>query len=56
MSKNHPGGTGIEGKKRSCRAAEAWHYERPGKATDEDAAPVAIGGPGLKWSCKEVEA
>jgi hypothetical protein len=27
--KSHPGGTGFEGMKGSCRAAEALHCERP---------------------------
>jgi hypothetical protein len=54
MSKCHPGGTGFEGMKGSCRAAEVWHYERPWKAIGEGAASVAIDGPGLKESCKGV--
>jgi hypothetical protein len=55
MCKNHPGGTGFEGMKGSCREAEAWHCERPGKAIGEGAASVAVEGPGLKALCKEVE-
>jgi hypothetical protein len=47
MYKSHPGGTGFEGMKRSRRAAEAQHYERPWKAIGEGAASVAIDGPGL---------
>jgi hypothetical protein len=56
MYKSHPGGTGFEGTKGSWRAAEALHCERPWKAIGEGAASVAIDGPGLKGSCKEVEA
>jgi hypothetical protein len=29
MCKSHPGGTGFEGMKGSCRAAEAQHCDRP---------------------------
>ena len=36
--------------------AEAWHYESQGKAIGEGAASVAVDNPGLKGSCKEVEA
>ena len=50
------GSTGFKGMKMSWRAAEAWHCERSGKATGEGAASVAVDGPGLKESCKEVEA
>ena len=56
MCKSHPGGTGFEGMKGSHRAAEARHCERPWKAIGEGAASVAIDGPGLKGSCKGVEA
>ena len=56
MSKCHPGGTGFEGMKGSHRAAEALYCERPWKAIGEGAASVAIDGPGLKGSCKGVEA
>ena len=56
MCKSHPGGTGFEGMKGSCRAAEARHCERPWKAIGEGAASVAIDVPGLKGSCKRVEA
>jgi hypothetical protein len=55
MCKSHPGGTGFEGMKGSCRAAEACHCERPWKAIDEGAASVAIDGSGLKGSCKGFE-
>jgi hypothetical protein len=37
-------------------AADARHCERPGEAIDEGAASVAIEDPGLKGSCREVEA
>jgi hypothetical protein len=56
MCKSHPGGTGFGGMKGSQRAAEAQHCERPWKAIGEGAASVAIDGPGLKSSCKGVEA
>jgi hypothetical protein len=36
-------------------AAEAWHYERLRKAIGEDAASLAVDGPGLKWSSKKAE-
>jgi hypothetical protein len=52
---SHPGVTGFEGIKGSQRAAEARHCERPWKAIGEDAASVAIDGPGLKGSCKVAE-
>ena len=55
MCKSHPGGTGFEGMKRSCRAAEARHCERPWKAISEGAASVEIEGPGLKGSCSVLE-
>ena len=38
------------------RAAETWYCERSGKPIGESAALVAVDGPGLKGSCKEVEA
>ncbi len=56
MCKGHPGGTGFEGMKGSRTAAEARHCERPWKAIGEGAMSVAIGGQGLKWSCKGFEA
>jgi hypothetical protein len=56
MFKNHPGGTGFEGMKGSWRTAEAWQCERPWKAIGEGAASVTVDRPGLKGSCKEVEA
>ena len=56
MCKNHPGGTGFEGMKGSWRAAQVWPCERPGKAIGEGIASFAVDGPGLKGSCKEVEA
>jgi hypothetical protein len=54
MCKNHPGG--FEGMKGLWRTVEAWYCERPGKAIGEGAASVASDCPGLKRSCKEVEA
>jgi hypothetical protein len=42
--------------KGSGRAAEGWHCERQGKAIVEDTASFSVDGPGLKGSCKEVEA
>ena len=51
MCNSHPDGTGFEGTKESCRAAEARHYERPWKAIGEGADSVAIDGSGLKGSC-----
>ena len=56
MSKSYPGGIGFEGMKRSRRVAEARHCERPWKVIGEGTAWVAINGPGLKGSCKGVEA
>ena len=44
-----------ESMKWSRGAAEAWHYERPGKAIGEVVASVAVDSPGLKESGKEVE-
>ena len=41
--------------KGSWTAAEAWLCERPGKTIGEGAS-VAADGPGLKETCKEVEA
>jgi hypothetical protein len=38
------------------RAAEAWHYEKPGKDIDGGAASFAFDSLGLKGSYKEVEA
>jgi hypothetical protein len=37
-------------------AADVWHCERPGEAIVEGAASVAVEGPGMKGSCREVEA
>jgi hypothetical protein len=53
--KGHPGGTGFEGMKGSCRAADPQHCERPWNAFGEVAASVAIDGPGLKGSCSVLE-
>ena len=55
MCKSHPGGTGFESLKRSCRAAETQHCERPWTVIGEGAASVAIDGPGLKGSCSVLE-
>ena len=55
ICKGHPGGTGFEGMKGSCRAADPQHCERPWKAIGEGAASVAIEGPGLKGSCSVLE-
>jgi hypothetical protein len=54
--KSYTGGTGFESMKGSHRAAEARHCERPWKVIGEGTAWVAINGPGLKGSCKGVEA
>ena len=54
--KSHPGGTGFEGMKGSWKAAEAQHCERLWKFTGESTASVSVDGPGLKGSCKEIEA
>jgi hypothetical protein len=42
--------------KGSWRAAEAQHCERLWKVISEGAASVSVDGPGLKGSCKEIEA
>lgn len=55
ICKGHPGGTGFEGMKGSCKAAEARHGERPWKAIGEGATLVAIKDPGLKGSCSVLE-
>ena len=54
ICKSPPSGPGFEGIKGSCKAAEAWHCERPRKAIGESAASVAGDNPELKGSCKEV--
>jgi hypothetical protein len=41
--------------KGSWRAAEAWHCKRPEEAIGKGVVSVAIEGPGLKGSCREVE-
>ena len=56
ICKGHPGGTGFEGMKGSCRAAEARHCERPWKAIGEGAASVVVDGPGLKRLGKRFDA
>jgi hypothetical protein len=55
MCKCHQSGTGFEGMKGSCRAAEARHCERPWKAIGEGTASIAIDDPGLKGSCSVLE-
>jgi hypothetical protein len=35
---------------------DAWHCERPEEAIGEGEDSVAVAGPGLKGSCREVEA
>ena len=55
ICKSYPGGTGFEGMKGSCRAAEAQHCDRSRKAIGEGAASVAIDGPGVKGSCSVLE-
>ena len=55
MCKCYPGGTGFEGMKESCRAAEAQPCERPCNAIGEGAASGAIDGPVLKRSCSVLE-
>jgi hypothetical protein len=37
-------------------ATDAWHCERPGKATGEAVASLVVEDPALKGSCKETEA
>ena len=46
--KSHPGGTGFESMKGSCRAAEAQYCESPWNSIDEGSASIAIDGPGLE--------
>lgn len=36
--------------------AEAWYHEKSGEAAGESAASAVVDSPGLKWSCREVEA
>jgi hypothetical protein len=55
MSKNHPGCTDFADMKGSWRAAEAWYYERPGKATVKEATSVAVDSSKLRGSYKEIE-
>ena len=56
MYKSRPGGTGFEGIKASWKTADSRHCERPGKTIGEGAASVVADGPGLKGSCKKIEA
>jgi hypothetical protein len=37
-------------------AADTWHSERPEETIGEGISSVAVEGPGLKGSCREVEA
>ena len=53
--KNHPGGAGFGGMRESWRAADTWHWERPGEATAE-ASVIAVEGPGLTGSFRDVAA
>ena len=39
----------------SWRAAEVWHWEKPGQAFGEGTASVAVKGPGLKGLHREDE-
>jgi hypothetical protein len=55
ICKNHPDGIGFEGMKGPWRAADTWHFERPGKAIGEGAASFAVDNLWLKRSCKEFE-
>jgi hypothetical protein len=41
--------------KESWRTAEDFHCERPGKATGDNIASVAVNGRRLKGSCKNVK-
>ena len=40
--------------KGSWKAAEVWHWERPGKAIGEGTASLTVKDPGMKGSCREV--
>ena len=42
--------------KGSWRTADTWQCESLGEAIGDGAASVAVDGPGLKGSCREVEA
>jgi hypothetical protein len=56
ICRNHPDGTGFEGRKGVWRAAEAWHCERPGKTTGKGTASIVVYNLGLKRSWQDVEA
>jgi hypothetical protein len=56
LCKSHLDGTGFESIRGLWRVAEASYSERQGEATGEGAASVAVEGPGLKGSCRAVEA
>lgn len=47
-------GVHFEGMKKSRKAVETRHYERPGGNTAEDVAPRAIGDPGLKGQVEQL--
>ena len=53
---NKPGGTSLKGMNELRGAAEVCYCERPGKAIGYGIASVAVDGPVMKGSCKEVEA
>lgn len=55
MCKSVPGCVGLKRMKGPWGAAEAWHCERPEESIGEGVPSVAIKGPGLKGSCREVE-
>ena len=48
--------TVFEGMKGSWEALEVWHCEMPEESIGEGAASVAVDGPGLMESYREVEA
>lgn len=47
-------GVHFEGMKKSWKAVETQHYERPGENTSEAVAPRAIGDPGLKGQVQKL--
>ena len=55
LYKNNTSGTCFESLWGSVKAAESWCCVRAGKSISEGVASVAIDGPGLKGSCKDVE-
>ena len=56
LCKSHPAGTGFEDTKGSLGIDAAQHCERPWMAIGESATSVEMYKPGLKGSCKGVEA